>query len=206
VEASYSDGQVDVSWSATDSGSGVAGYDLQVQVDSGDWTTLLADAQDTSYNYPADYAHRYTFRVTATDNVGNEGQDEASTITPNAVTKYYYFGGQRVAVRRPDGEVNWLHGDHLGSTLLATDGDGGEISRQLYYPFGEVRWASADMPTDFGYTGQRLDGTGLMFYHARYYAPTIGRFVSADTIIMVPLKYLHNPRTMFFSQAHAGER
>jgi RHS repeat-associated protein len=56
----------------------------------------------------------------------------------------------------------------------------------MYYPFGEVRWASAEMPTDFGYTGQRLDGTGLMFYNARYYAPVLGRFVQADTIVPEP--------------------
>jgi RHS repeat-associated protein len=53
----------------------------------------------------------------------------------------------------------------------------------MYYPFGEVRWASAEMPTDFGYTGQRLDGMGLMFYHTRYYAPSLGRFIQADTIV-----------------------
>ena len=32
------------------------------------------------------------------------------------------------------------------------------------------------------YTGQRLDGTGLLFYNARYYDPAIGRFLSADTV------------------------
>ncbi|MCP4308504.1 MAG: RHS repeat-associated core domain-containing protein [bacterium] len=38
-----------------------------------------------------------------------------------------------------------------------------------------------------GYTGQRLDAsTGLMFYNARYYDPTISRFISADTIIPNP--------------------
>jgi RHS repeat-associated protein len=41
------------------------------------------------------------------------------------------------------------------------------------------------MPTDIGYTGQRLDaGTGgLMYYGARYYLPGTGRFVSADTVV-----------------------
>lgn len=39
------------------------------------------------------------------------------------------------------------------------------------------------MPTDIGYTGQRLDATDLMFYGARYYSPVIGRFISADTIV-----------------------
>ncbi len=36
------------------------------------------------------------------------------------------------------------------------------------------------MPTDKLFTGQRLDGTGLYFYNARYYDATIGRFISAD--------------------------
>jgi RHS repeat-associated protein len=41
------------------------------------------------------------------------------------------------------------------------------------------------MPTDIGFTGQRLDaGTGgLMYYGARYYLPGLSRFASADTIV-----------------------
>jgi RHS repeat-associated protein len=133
----------------------------------------------------------YTFRLTATDNTSNTASAEDSAFT-SAVTKYYYLGSQRVAVRKPDGAVNWLHGDHLGSTSLATDADGQQVSRQLYYPFGEVRWASADMPTDFGYTGQRLDGTGLMFYHARYYAPYLNRWIQPDNIV----PQLENPQSL----------
>jgi hypothetical protein len=37
--------------------------------------------------------------------------------------------------------------------------------------------------TTKNFTGQHLDGTGLLFYNARYYDPTIGRFLSADTIV-----------------------
>lgn len=36
--------------------------------------------------------------------------------------------------------------------------------------------------TSMSYTGQKLDGTGLLFYNARYYDPGIGRFTSADSI------------------------
>ena len=37
--------------------------------------------------------------------------------------------------------------------------------------------------TDINYTGQRLDGTGPLYYHARLYDPVLGRFVSADSVV-----------------------
>lgn len=42
------------------------------------------------------------------------------------------------------------------------------------------------MPTDKQFTGQTLDDTGLYYYNARYYDPTIGRFISADSIVPDP--------------------
>jgi len=57
-----------------------------------------------------------------------------------------------------------------------------EGSTVKYLPFGEAR-ATIDIPTDKLFTGQRLDSTGLYYYNARYYDPTIGRFISADTIV-----------------------
>ena len=43
--------------------------------------------------------------------------------------------------------------------------------------------AGGTSQTTLNYTGQRLDGTGLLFYNARYYDPVIGRFISADTVV-----------------------
>jgi RHS repeat-associated protein len=83
--------------------------------------------------------------------------------------------------------VVWLHGDHLGSTSLATDAARAVVSRQLYYPFGEQRWSSAELPTDFQFTGQRIQSTIALYdYHARFYDPYVGRFIQADTIVPSP--------------------
>jgi RHS repeat-associated protein len=49
-----------------------------------------------------------------------------------------------------------------------------------YLPFGGTR--AGNVPTDKLFTGQRLDGTGLCYYNARYYDATNGRFISADPI------------------------
>ncbi len=37
--------------------------------------------------------------------------------------------------------------------------------------------------TDRTYTGQKADGTGLLYYNARYYDPTLGTFLSPDTVV-----------------------
>jgi RHS repeat-associated protein len=49
--------------------------------------------------------------------------------------------------------------------------------------FGDCRNSQGTLGTDKEFTGQRLDGTGLYYYNARYYDPTIGRFISADTVV-----------------------
>jgi len=60
------------------------------------------------------------------------------------------------------------------------------VARQLYHPYGDTRWQDGTLPTDFGFDGQRHDGsTGLVFMHARYYHAGLGRFTQADTVVPV---------------------
>ena len=56
------------------------------------------------------------------------------------------------------------------------------VSQQEYDPWGKVRTGGIGQTT-LNYTGQRLDGTGLVYYHARYYDPSLARFVSPDSIV-----------------------
>ncbi len=87
----------------------------------------------------------------------------------------------------------WLLGDHLGSTSKVVYFDGlTEHSQQLYKPWGEKRYPTGapTLPTTFRYTGQRSEtglgpsgGEGLMYYGARWYDSSAGRFIQADTIV-----------------------
>jgi RHS repeat-associated protein len=129
----------------------------------------------------------YFFQVKATDNVNNASAwVEAGPVTVSAVTKYYYHGGQRIAMRQGD-VVYYLHSDHLGSTSLTTDNSGTVVAETRYLPYGEERWASGGAVSDYTYTGQRAEaGFRLMDYNARYYDPRLGRFISPDSIVPNP--------------------
>jgi RHS repeat-associated protein len=172
-----------VAWDATDNASGVQYYDVQYKQGAGSWTDWLTNTTTTNAQFIGQQDESYTFRVQATDNVGNvSAWQESTAVTIDAITKYYHHGSSRVAMRQ-GGEVYYLHGDHLGSTSLTTDDQGGVVYEARYLPFGEERWVDGEGVTDFTFTGQRQDGFGLMDYNARYYSSYLNRFVSPDPII-----------------------
>jgi len=118
--------------------------------------------------------------------VSNTGDWAEASVSVVQVTKYYHFGGQRIAMRQGD-VVYYLHGDHLGSTSLATTAAGALHSRQGYYPYGETRYTAGELPTDFGFTGQRDDSyIKLIQMGARWYDAQLGRWISADTLVPNP--------------------
>jgi len=107
-------------------------------------------------------------------------------LSGTTVTKYYYFNGQRVAVRQGNNPLYYLYSDHLGSTGFVTHDGGTPLTNQRYYAFGKVRLTGA-LPTDHWFTGQKYSsGNGLYHYGARYYDPELGRFIQPDTIVSNP--------------------
>jgi RHS repeat-associated protein len=117
--------------------------------------------------------------TTSTYFVGNSYE-----VVNGIVTKYYYAGAQRIAMRK-DGTLSYILGDHLGSTSLVTDASGNNPLETRYTAWGEVRYASGTMPTRYSFTGQYsyVRDFGLMFYNARWVDVSLGRFAQADTII-----------------------
>ena len=108
-------------------------------------------------------------------------------VSGGVTTSYYFAEGQRIAMRK-SGVVSYLLPDHLGSTSVTTDQNGQNPIKQLYAPWGEVRYSSGSLQTKYTYTGQysNVGDFGLMFYNARFYDPLLSRFSSADSIIQQP--------------------
>lgn len=83
-------------------------------------------------------------------------------------------------------ELWYFHTDHLGSISVTTDATNqNPARRQEFDPWGQVRQVPSPNVnnTTLNYTGQRLDGSNLLYYHARYYDPVLGRFTTPDTIV-----------------------
>ena len=123
--------------------------------------------------------------------------DDVSATEMNSLMKYYYAGSQRIAMNK-NGVLTYLLTDQLGSTSLALDASGAKISDVRYDPWGKVRYAwtanpAGGLPTSYTYTGQRsymddpttatTEGFGLMYYNARWYDSSIGRFSQADSVL-----------------------
>jgi RHS repeat-associated protein len=87
-----------------------------------------------------------------------------------------------------DGTLYYVHQDHLGSTVAVSDEEGQAMGRVQYDPYGEI--ISSTLPvalTDRLFTGQRWHGTiGLYQMGARWYDPTLGRWLQADSIVPEP--------------------
>ena len=114
--------------------------------------------------------------------LGDEPPLERDGETATVVSKYYYLNGLRIA-KAVDGNVTWIHSDHLHSATILTDETGAEIRLLAYAAFGEEaeNVGSGDAPK-YSYTGKELDSSGLMYYGARYYDPALSRFITADTV------------------------
>jgi RHS repeat-associated protein len=110
-------------------------------------------------------------------------------VTTGVVTTSFYLGDRLVA-QREGTTLRYVHQDHLTGTSVMSSDSGTLISGIKYYPFGETM--SGSVNTDKQFTGQRIDGTGLYYYGARYYDPIIGRFISSDVFVSDPI----NPQSL----------
>ena len=120
----------------------------------------------TEYLYDGDNIVQEKVGSTPTANLLNGGIDE-------------------VFSRADSGGTQSLLADGLGSTLALLNSAGTAQTEYTYEPFGNTTFSGAPSSNPSQYTGRENDGTGLYYYRARYYSPTLQRFISEDPINFV---------------------
>jgi RHS repeat-associated protein len=114
--------------------------------------------------------------------VGNRIAEERDAN--NVVTRRYYSNGEQ-RIGGLDAGIYFYSKDHLGSIREMTDTAGAIRTRYDYDPFGNTTMVSGDLSVDFGYTGHywlNTIGNNLYLAPFRAYDPTIGRWISRDSL------------------------
>ncbi len=123
-------------------------------------------------------------------------------VNRGGITEYRHQipAGSSTAIytRRSDGtnSTYYATSDHLGSADLVMDSAANVLVRESFGPFGARRgsnwqglpttadYSAIDTTTRQGFTGhEMLDTVSLVQMNGRVYDPTLGRFLSADTVI-----------------------
>jgi RHS repeat-associated protein len=175
-------------WNATQGEVWLYSYDLKnrlVQVQHGLAGTAslqqsaqyIYDIRDLRVATVKPYATTYTQYDTSGDLLWHDDGKET--------TKYIEALGQIWAeVRTPAGgtPATFFHStDHEGTTNVITDATGAIVWDTDYEAFGSVTRTNGDARFNASYTGKEFDtDTGLYYYNARFYDPTLGRFITED--------------------------
>jgi RHS repeat-associated protein len=184
-----------------------AGYNAANQLTSWKGATLTYDANGNLTN---DGARSFTWNArdqltglgTSSFAYDAAGRRQAKTI--GATTTSYFYDGANSVQEQVGGSVvaNRLTGfgmdemyqrtdtagamsyltDGLSSAVALLDGTGVAVTEYSYEPFGATSTTGTASANSFEYTGRENDGTGLMYYRARYYSPEFQRFVSQDPL------------------------
>ena len=121
------------------------------------------------YSRPADNLVRETLHV----------MDEKQRI---ALVEIRIWG---IEPGNPRELVRYQLGNHLGSACLEVDDQARVLSYEEYTPYGSTAYQAVrsqiQAPKRYRFTGmERDEESGLSYHSARYYAPWLGRWTSAD--------------------------
>jgi RHS repeat-associated protein len=132
---------------------------------------------------------------------GGEYLTETDLTGSTINEEYVYFNGERIArVDRPSGTVHYYFSDQLNSASTITDPSGTVQERYYYYPYGGLVTSVGSDTNHYKFNGKERDSeSNLDMFGARYYASSLGRFMTADwssTPTAVPYAGFGNPQSL----------
>jgi RHS repeat-associated protein len=115
----------------------------------------------------------------------------AEANSSNQITKYYIYGNGLLATVTSDGQTYCYHFNGVGSTIAMTNSALAIVNKYSYDAFGNMDAQQENILNNdtkllnqpFKYVGQygvMAEPNGFYYMKARYYDPTVGRFISED--------------------------
>ena len=104
--------------------------------------------------------------------------------TGNVSARYTHGpGADEPSAQIRSGSTNYYQADGIGSVSALANSAGTIAATYSYDTFGNLSASTGSSANPLRYTARELDlETGLFYYRARYYDPTIGRFISEDAL------------------------
>jgi len=106
------------------------------------------------------------------------------TVSGQPSSSFMYPLGSTSPLFQSDGSGTglWYNKDGLGSVRALTNSSGVVTSTNSYSAFGLNAGETGKAGNTHGFAGEQLDPTGLYFNRARYFSPSLGRFIGRDDI------------------------
>lgn len=116
---------------------------------------------------------------------GADGETVSETDATNTIERrHVFFAGRRIfrADNKPTWTAHFYFSDHLGSSNVIINPTNGSIEDESdFYPYGGELPITDTVPQNYKFTGKERDAeSGLDNFGARYFASTIGRFMTPD--------------------------
>jgi len=113
-----------------------------------------------------------------------DGNDILTELQAGAATASYLRSlniDELFGILRQDGVYFSIY-DGLGSVLTLTNQAASSVVQYSYEPFGRTQSSNPSFVNPFQFTGRENDDTGLTYYRARYYSPSLQRFLAEDPV------------------------
>ena len=169
------------------------GSDTSLTYDIDDRLTNYSDVDNTfafKYN-PYNQRVEKTVNGTTTKYVRDVRLDNILVELDSANNPLHYYiyspTGMLLARMKPNGDLHYYHGDIRGSVVMMTD-ENADITHQYRYDdFGTItNYIEPANDTNFfryvGTYGVEYDTDDLYYMRARYYKPSVGRFLTEDPV------------------------
>jgi RHS repeat-associated protein len=141
-----------------------------------------------NFEYDGDGTRLSKTRIDGKRTQSSEYLWDVNAILPQVLTEsdykdttFYTHGLDLISMTDPKRGEFYYHYDGLGSVRSLSDSLENIKAIYLYDAFGQMRKEMGHVDNDFRFTGEQMDDeTGLIYLRARYYDPSIGRFINKD--------------------------